>query len=143
MPWYSVAMNVIPIGFFKGGYGLRQGDPLSPYLLILVEEIFTRMIKKWVELGKIVPFYHPRGTLIVSHLLYTDDIVPFSNGGKASLRSIMNVLKVYDEWSGQVVNKRKSSILFSKHITPAHRRMLLQVKGFMEGRKHLVELGFS
>lgn len=65
-----------------------------------------------MELRKIVLFYHPRGIPILSHLLYADDVVFFSNGSKASLRSIINVLKVYEEWSGQVVNKKKSSIFF-------------------------------
>lgn len=65
-----------------------------------------------MELGKIILFYHPRGTPIISHLLYANDMVLFFNGGKASLRAIFDVLKVYEEWSGQVVSKRKLSIFF-------------------------------
>lgn len=84
-PWFSVVMNGIPRDFFKSGRGMRQRDPLSPYLFILVEEIFTRMIKNEVEFGKIIPFSHPRGMPIISHLLYVDDILLFTNGEKASL----------------------------------------------------------
>lgn len=48
--WFSVTLNGISKGFFKGGRGLREGDPISLYLFILVEEIFSRMIKRQVEL---------------------------------------------------------------------------------------------
>lgn len=85
-----------------------------------------------MELGKIVPFYHPRFTPIISHMLYAD-VVLFSNGSKASLRTIVKVLKVYEEWSGQVVNKKKSSIFFSKHIPVGRRRILLRTTGFTDG----------
>lgn len=132
-PWFSMVMNSIPKGFFKGGRGLPQGDPILPYLFILVEEILTRMIKKQVELGKIVSFYHPRGTPIISHMLYTDDIVLFSNESNASLRTIMNVLKTYEDWSRQVVNKSKSSIFFLKHNSLSRQPRLIRNTGFTKG----------
>ena len=52
-PWFSVVMNGTSKGFFKGGRGLRKGDPLSPYLFILMEEVFSRFLRKKVQGGKI------------------------------------------------------------------------------------------
>lgn len=75
-----------------------------------MEEILSRMLKKQMELGKIASFYHHRGAPIISHLLYSDDIIIFMNDGTASLRAVSNVLKKYEPWTDQVVNKRKSSI---------------------------------
>jgi hypothetical protein len=46
--WFSVVMNGTSKGFFKAGRGLRQRDPLSPYLFILVEEVFSRLLRKKV-----------------------------------------------------------------------------------------------
>ncbi|XP_042973207.1 uncharacterized protein LOC122305011 [Carya illinoinensis] len=126
-------MNGVPKGFFKGGRGLQQGDPISHYLFILVEEILSRMIKNQIHMGKIVPFYHPRGTPIISHLLYADDIVLFCNGGKASLKAITKVLRKYEQWSGQAVSKNKSSIYFSSQVSASRRRALLRFSGFTEG----------
>lgn len=94
-----------------------------------------------MELDKIALFYHPRGSPIISHMLYADDIVLFSNGGKVTLRTIMNVLKSYEDWSGQVVNKSKSSIFFPKHITLSRRYRLLRIIGFTEGCFPFLYLG--
>ncbi|XP_042944790.1 uncharacterized protein LOC122278671 [Carya illinoinensis] len=88
IPWFSVVMNGSAKGFFPSGRGLRQGDLLSPYLFILVQEILSRLLKHNFEMGKIAPYSHPRGTLLVSHLFYADDIVVFANGSSAFLGRI-------------------------------------------------------
>lgn len=89
-------MNGSTKGFFPSGCGLRQGDSLSPYLFILVEETLSHLLKHNFEMGKIVPFSHPYGTSLVSHLLYADDIVVFTNGYRASLQAICDVFTLYE-----------------------------------------------
>lgn len=116
--------------FFPSGRGLRQGDPLSPYLFILVEEIQSRLLKKCFEAGEIEPFNHTRGAPLISHLLYVDDVVVFANGGQSSVKKIRDTFKMYEEWSGQVVSQEKSSVFLSKNITAARRRGLLCLTGF-------------
>jgi len=114
--WFSVVMNGTSKGFFKAGRGLRQGDPLSPYLFILVEEVFSRLLRKKVQDGTIGYNLQPRKGLLISHLLYADDMVIFSTGRKKDVRRILEVLDIYAQWSGQVVNASKSSIFFSNGI---------------------------
>lgn len=90
-PWFSVIMNGVSKGFFKGGRCLRQGDLLSPLLFILVDEVLSRLLKQDFGEGKIEPFSHPRGVPLISHLLYSNDIVIFSNGSLKSLRNIVRI----------------------------------------------------
>ncbi|WP_266100595.1 hypothetical protein, partial [Klebsiella pneumoniae] len=70
------------------------------------------MLKQKFTSGNVAPFSHPRGTPLVSHFLYDDDIVLFSNGGKSLLQTIRDVFALNEEWFGQVVSKEKSSIFF-------------------------------
>lgn len=129
--------------FFPSGRGLRQGDPLLPYLFIIVEEVLSRLLKHNFALGNIVPFSHPRGTPLVSHLLYTDDIVLFANGGRSSFQTIRDIFALYENWSDQVVSKEKSCIFFSKHATVARKRSSLLLTAFSEGFFPFKYLGVS
>jgi hypothetical protein len=126
-------LNGTSKGFFKGGRGLRQGDPLSPYLFILVEEVFSRLLRKKVQDGTIGYYLQLRKGPLISHLLYADDMVIFSTGRKKDVRSILEVLHIYSQWSGQVVNASKSSIFFSNRIPDSRRQELIRVSGFSMG----------
>ena len=73
---FTIAINGNSSGFFKSTKGLRQGDPLSPYLFVLAMEVFTRLLTSRFESGYIN--YHP-GTaeLNISHLMFADDVMIF------------------------------------------------------------------
>lgn len=57
-PWFSIVMNSVPKGFFHGSRGLRKRDPLSPYLFIMMEEVFSRLLEKKFQEGRIGSFSH-------------------------------------------------------------------------------------
>ncbi|KAJ0086550.1 hypothetical protein Patl1_07518 [Pistacia atlantica] len=81
------------------------------------------------------------GAPLVSHLLYADDLLVFVNGGKRSVQRLLNILEVYEKWSGQLINREKSAVYFSKSITLARRRMLMRTTGFVEGKFPFTYLG--
>jgi hypothetical protein len=130
-PFYSIMLNGMTRGFFKPSRGLRQGDPLSPYLYILAQELLSRMINQAFDRNHIQPFHF--GGLVVSHLFYADDLLIFANGKKKSIGNLLHIVKKYEMISGQMINPMKSSMFFSKHISVARKRNLLASSGFKEG----------
>lgn len=77
---FSVLINGTPHGFFSSQRGLRQGDPFSPFLFILVMEGLSKMIHNavkanWIA-GFAASFRGPEG-IKISHILYADDTLIF------------------------------------------------------------------
>ena len=77
---FSVIVNGSPTGFFDSSRGLRQGDPLSPLLFLLIMEVLSWMMKKAVGGGLLKGFQVGRSkesAVCISHLLYADDTILF------------------------------------------------------------------
>jgi hypothetical protein len=74
---YSVLVNFEKVGPIYPGRGLRQGDPLSPYLFNLVTEGLTTLIKNSVAKGSLHGVKICGGAPSVSHLLFADDCFLF------------------------------------------------------------------
>lgn len=55
-PSFSILVNDSPKGFFKGSRGLYQGDPLSPFMFIMVVDLLGRMMLKAESVGSVEAF---------------------------------------------------------------------------------------
>ena len=77
---FSVLVNGSLVGFFGSFCGLRQGDPLSPLLFLLVMEVLSRLLRR-TEIGGFLSGFqaspNTSGGLHISHLLFTDDTILF------------------------------------------------------------------
>ena len=73
----SILVNGKAVGFFSCSRGVRQGDPLSPLLFCLAEEVLSRAISASAARGRILPMSYCRGTVIPTHVLYADDVMIF------------------------------------------------------------------
>ena len=84
---FSVLINGSPAGFFPSCKGLRQGDPLSPYLFVIgMEQLLdNRAVEgNYLSGSRIVD--GRGGDLVISHLLYVDDTLIFCEANKDQLK---------------------------------------------------------
>ncbi|XP_019094392.1 PREDICTED: uncharacterized protein LOC109129866 [Camelina sativa] len=108
-PTFTVSVNGCNGGFFKSSKGLRQGDPLSPYLFVLAMEVFSKLLQSRYDAGYI--HYHPQALdPSISHLMFADDVMIFFDGGHSSLHGICETLDDFASWSGLKVNRDKSQL---------------------------------
>ena len=75
---YSVNFNGTLFYSFAPLRGLRQGDPLSPFLFLFVADGLSTLLKSKVEVGDISPVKICRGAPGISHLLFADDTICYS-----------------------------------------------------------------
>lgn len=90
-PKYSIHINGDNVGYFAGTRGLRQGDPLSPYLFILIlQNLSDRLHVAFTNLG-VAPHQFCKDPL-VTHLAFADDLFLFAKATEHSAHSIKGVI---------------------------------------------------
>ncbi|WJX92273.1 hypothetical protein P8452_73938 [Trifolium repens] len=126
---YSVLMNLDKVGPIYPGRGLRQGDPLSPYLFILATEGLTALIKQSIGRGDLHGIKICRGAPMVSHLLFADDCFLFCRANITEASHLMSLLDTYGAASGQEINLSKSEVFFSRNLSQAAQEDLSGIMG--------------
>ena len=109
-PKLSVLVNGSPTSQFGIERGLRQGDPLSPFLFNIVTEALSRLFQKASELGLIEGASIGTNSVHVSHLQFADDTILFLKPKLEFLRNARRILRCYELASGLKINFHKSSV---------------------------------
>jgi hypothetical protein len=106
--------------------GIRQGDPMSPYLFLACAKGLTALIHHYnsgfIDRGVRVCKRSPW----ISHLLFADDSLIFINANGASAARLNEIMDIYHLASGQKVNKEKCAIFFSPCTSDTHREVVKQ-----------------
>ena len=95
--------------------GIRQGDPLSPYLFLLCAEGLSSLIRREVEIGGMEGLAVSRGGPRLSHLFFADDSLIFCKATMDECNSLQINLQVYEQAFGQQLNHAKTSLFFSSN----------------------------
>ncbi|CAA7024597.1 unnamed protein product [Microthlaspi erraticum] len=111
---YAYLLNDGAHGAVTPQRGIRQGDPLSPYIFILCGEVLSGLCRKAQREGSLPGIKVARGSPPINHLLFADDTMFFCKSNQKNCETLNRILKTYEEASGQMINLRKSSITFAK-----------------------------
>jgi hypothetical protein len=119
---YSVLINGQPFGNISPTRGLRQGDPLSPCLFLIVVKGLRSLLSKAKFEGKISRVPIAAGDYRLSHLLFAYDSLLFCRDTGVELKNLSQVLQSYERASSQQLNVAKTSIFFSRNCREEFRR---------------------
>ena len=138
---YAIKINGVPRGRIIPSRGLRQGDPLSPYLFILCAEGLSAMLHQAVQGKRLRGISVCRRGPKVSHLFFADDSIIFGRATEAEGSEILRILKVYESSSGQQLNKEKTSLYFSRNTEGQIQSKIKTMFGAQVIKQHKTYLG--
>ncbi|XP_071740498.1 uncharacterized protein [Rutidosis leptorrhynchoides] len=106
----SILINGSPTSEFVPERGIRQGDPISPFLFIIVAEGLNILTKRALSNGHLQGLKIGHDNLVITHLQYADDTIFFGEWNKRNAKYISKLLKCFENISGLKVNFRKSKL---------------------------------
>ena len=138
---YSILVNGEPHGDIKPTRGLRQGDPLSPYLFLLVSEGLNGLIQQAMTAGDLRGFSLCRNGPRISHLFFADDTLLFCRAELREVQTIQNILQKYELASGQKINSSKTTLFFGKSVSLVSKNAIKNLLGVPEIKEYECYLG--
>ena len=130
-PKISILVNGTPKGFFSISRGIRQGDPLSPSLFIIMVEAFGRAVFEAYQQKEITDISVTRNLPNITHQQYADDTILPGKSSTQEALGFKNIVESYMDSSGQKFNKDKSEIFFMNTKLSLEN----QICGIMEYKK--------
>lgn len=107
---FSVLINGTSCGKFTSEKGLRQGDPVSPFVFLLVSEVLSMMFAKSTEVGWLGGFSVKQNGTKLSHLQFADDTLVFLDADIRQVQYLKYTLLSFEMASGLSTNFQKSNL---------------------------------
>ena len=129
-PSMKLLWNGEEAGVINPSRGVRQGDPMSPFLFVLCMEKFAHMIQERINANNWAPIKLGKNGPPISHLFFADDVILFAEASIHQAMEVKNCIDKFCEASGLKVNERKTRVFFSKNINHNRRTELCDILGF-------------
>ena len=105
---FAILVNGNAKGWVKASRGLRQGDPLSPFLFTLMADVLSRLMIRAEETGISEGFFVGRDRTRVFLLQFADNTIFFSKASMEHLQNLKIILLVFGQVSDLKINLEKS-----------------------------------
>ena len=138
----SILLNGSPLRPFKMQKGLRQGDPLSPYLFILVSETLVCFLKRAHNLNLIEAVSIGKSKVSLKHLQFADDILLFAPKNHTCITNYFRLFDIFALMSGLAINYNKSAFISWKRDDYPWVNEIANDVGCMHARPPFTYLGF-
>ncbi|CAK8530761.1 unnamed protein product [Lathyrus sativus] len=137
----SYSFNIMGeyIDILQAKRGIRQGDPLSPMLFVLIMEYMNRLM---VKMQRNPNFnYHAKcENLNITNLTFADDVLLFCKGDEISMQLILRAFRDFSNSTGLIMNPNKCKIYFGG-LDNEKKKILKELSGFREGTLPFKYLG--
>ncbi|XP_012477492.1 uncharacterized protein LOC105793109 [Gossypium raimondii] len=128
---------------FKPTRGLRQGDPLNPFLFLMCSEGLSALMRLASKERLLKAAKASRRGPKITHLLFADDCILFGEATARGATVLKEILKEYGKSSGQCVNFNKSTIFFSTNTTEDKKNEVSAIMGIRTSTNMERYLGLS
>jgi hypothetical protein len=126
---YTVRFNGVPSEPFSPSCGLWQGDPLSPYIFLLIADGLSVLLKNVEQMGGLEGVKVCRKAPSISHLLFADDNLLFFRATTDQALQIKQVLTTFERCTGQLLSPGKCSMLVREDADDARIRQVRAILG--------------
>ena len=133
---YSILVNGVAYGSITPTRGLRQGDPISPYIFLLCVDGFSSLINDVARNHRISGVSICRVCPKITHLFFADNSLLFCKANSQECQNLIDILQLYEAASGQKINADKSSVFFSNNTLDDRRSEVLNMLGPMQDTRH-------
>lgn len=127
--FFSILINGTPSKCFSPTRGIRQGDPLSPFIFVLAAEGLGRLIKQRILTGRLKGLNLHWGSETQSHQQFVDDTMLMAHPAVQEAKELKSTLSLFAEASGVEANPGKSSIYFFNTLQITQRN-ITRILGF-------------
>lgn len=136
---FSIIINGVPHGYFRGRRGLQQGDPVSPYLFVIAMDHLSRKLLKLEDDRNFSYHLHCKG-MKLKHLSFADDLMFICKADEYSPMAMKEIFEEFSVSSGLQINNEKSNV-FVVGVPEETKRRIIQKLGFNKGKLPMHYLG--